>query len=144
MKASAFRRWPVAGAYSPEQTTRLTGGSDFVVSSVGSIIFINDDVALCAPTIPALLRFSFSFLLRNRPRFALFRFLPAFALSRLSSLRAHAGACHQVLSPFANRFATGIGTYGTVKQNPRLQMQTGTNVRGTTLIPEFLSGSLYA
>ena len=28
MKASAFRRWPVAGAYSPEQTTRLTGGSD--------------------------------------------------------------------------------------------------------------------
>ena len=29
MKASAFRRWPVAGAYSPEQTTRLTGGSDF-------------------------------------------------------------------------------------------------------------------
>ena len=31
MKASAFRRWPVAGAYSPEQTTRLTGGSDFVL-----------------------------------------------------------------------------------------------------------------
>ena len=30
MKASAFRRWPVAGAYSPEQTTRLTGGSDFM------------------------------------------------------------------------------------------------------------------
>lgn len=30
MKASAFRRWPVAGAYSPEQTTRLTGGSDFL------------------------------------------------------------------------------------------------------------------
>ena len=30
MKASALRRWPVAGAYSPEQTTRLTGGSDFV------------------------------------------------------------------------------------------------------------------
>ena len=29
MKASAFRRWPVAGAYSPEQTTRLTGGSDW-------------------------------------------------------------------------------------------------------------------
>ena len=29
MKASAFRRWPVAGAYSPEQTTRLTGGSDY-------------------------------------------------------------------------------------------------------------------
>ena len=28
MKASAFRRWPVAGAYSPEQITRLTGGSD--------------------------------------------------------------------------------------------------------------------
>lgn len=28
MKASAFRRWPVAGAYSPEQTTRLTGGYD--------------------------------------------------------------------------------------------------------------------
>ena len=28
MKASAFRRWPVAGAYSLEQTTRLTGGSD--------------------------------------------------------------------------------------------------------------------
>jgi len=26
MKASAFRRWPVAGAYNPEQTTRLTGG----------------------------------------------------------------------------------------------------------------------
>ena len=38
----------------------------------------------------------------------------------------------------------GMGTYGTVKQNPRLQVQTGTNVRGTTLIPEFLSGSLYA
>ena len=31
MKASAFRRWPVAGAYSPEQTTRLTGGSDLFV-----------------------------------------------------------------------------------------------------------------
>jgi len=31
MKASAFRRWPVAGAYSPEQTTRLTGGSDSIV-----------------------------------------------------------------------------------------------------------------
>lgn len=31
MKASAFRRWPVAGAYSPEQTTRLTGGSDLRV-----------------------------------------------------------------------------------------------------------------
>ena len=30
MKASAFRRWPVAGAYSPEQTTRLTGGSDWL------------------------------------------------------------------------------------------------------------------
>ena len=30
MKASAFRRWPVAGAYSLEQTTRLTGGSDFL------------------------------------------------------------------------------------------------------------------
>ena len=30
MKASAFRRWPVAGAYSPEQTTRLTGGSDSI------------------------------------------------------------------------------------------------------------------
>ena len=30
MKASAFRRWPVAGAYSPEQTTRLTGGSDYI------------------------------------------------------------------------------------------------------------------
>jgi len=30
MKASAFRRWPVAGAYSPEQTTRLTGGSDLM------------------------------------------------------------------------------------------------------------------
>ena len=30
MKASAFRRWPVAGAYSPEQTTRLTGGSDLL------------------------------------------------------------------------------------------------------------------
>ena len=29
MKASAFRRWPVAGAYSPEQTTRLTGGGDY-------------------------------------------------------------------------------------------------------------------
>ena len=29
MQASAFRRWPVAGAYSPEQTTRLTGGSDY-------------------------------------------------------------------------------------------------------------------
>ena len=29
-----------------------------------------------------------------------------------------------------------MGTYGTVKQNPRLQLQTGTNVRGTTLIPE--------
>jgi len=28
MKPGAFRRWPVAGAYSPEQTTRLTGGSD--------------------------------------------------------------------------------------------------------------------
>ena len=33
MKASAFRRWPVAGAYSPEQTTRLTGGSDFIYIS---------------------------------------------------------------------------------------------------------------
>jgi len=32
MKASAFRRWPVAGAYSPEQTTRLTGGSDWAKS----------------------------------------------------------------------------------------------------------------
>ena len=31
MKASAFRRWPVAGAYSPEQTTRLTGGSDLFI-----------------------------------------------------------------------------------------------------------------
>ena len=35
MKASAFRRWPVAGAYSPEQTTRLTGGSDFILSHTG-------------------------------------------------------------------------------------------------------------
>jgi len=26
----SIRRWPVAGAYSPEQTTRLTGGSDFL------------------------------------------------------------------------------------------------------------------
>ena len=34
MKASAFRRWPVAGAYSPEQTTRLTGGSDFLIFSI--------------------------------------------------------------------------------------------------------------
>ena len=34
MKASAFRRWPVAGAYSPEQTTRLTGGSDFRIDVV--------------------------------------------------------------------------------------------------------------
>ena len=34
MKASAFRRWPVAGAYSPEQTTRLTGGSDLHTLSI--------------------------------------------------------------------------------------------------------------
>jgi len=25
-----LRRWPVAGAYSPEQTTRLTGGSAYL------------------------------------------------------------------------------------------------------------------
>ena len=34
MKASAFRRWPVAGAYSPEQTTRLTGGSDYAIIEI--------------------------------------------------------------------------------------------------------------
>jgi hypothetical protein len=28
VKASALRRWPVARAYSPEQTTRFTGGHD--------------------------------------------------------------------------------------------------------------------
>ena len=100
--------------------------------------------ALRAFSIPAPRLFSFLFPLLNRQRFALFRFLPAFALSRLSSLRAHAGACHQVPFPLANKFAMGMGTYGTVKQNPRLRVQTGTNVRGTTLIPEFLSGSLYA
>jgi len=33
-----------------------------------------------------------------------------------------------------------MGTYGTVKQKPRLQVQTGTNVRGTTLIPEISFG----
>ena len=36
MKASAFRRWPVAGAYSPEQTTRLTGGSDSYFTGDGN------------------------------------------------------------------------------------------------------------
>jgi len=39
MKASAFRRWPVAGAYSPEQTTRLTGGSDLKLSEIFSVSF---------------------------------------------------------------------------------------------------------
>jgi len=39
MKASAFRRWPVAGAYSPEQTTRLTGGSDFVIIRINEIAY---------------------------------------------------------------------------------------------------------
>jgi hypothetical protein len=29
VKASAFRRWSVLRAYSPEQTTRFTGGHDF-------------------------------------------------------------------------------------------------------------------
>ena len=38
MKASAFRRWPVAGAYSPEQTTRLTGGSDLLAISVELVL----------------------------------------------------------------------------------------------------------
>jgi hypothetical protein len=28
VKASAFRRWSVLRAYSPEQTTRFTGGHD--------------------------------------------------------------------------------------------------------------------
>ena len=78
--------------------------------------FFSESSALRAFSIPTPRLFSFLFPLRNRQRSALLRFLPAFALSRLSSLRAHAGACHQVLSPFANRFATGIGTYGTVKQ----------------------------
>jgi len=31
VKASALRRWPVTRAFSPEQTTRLTGGHDFAV-----------------------------------------------------------------------------------------------------------------
>lgn len=34
MKASVFRHWPVTRAYSPEQTTRFTGGHDFVVGKV--------------------------------------------------------------------------------------------------------------
>ncbi len=35
VKASAFRRWPVTAPYRGEQTTRLTGGHDFMVVSEG-------------------------------------------------------------------------------------------------------------
>lgn len=31
MKASVFRRWPVTAPYRGEQTTRLTGGHDFIL-----------------------------------------------------------------------------------------------------------------
>jgi len=31
VKASAFRRWPVTAPYRGEQTTRLTGGHDFML-----------------------------------------------------------------------------------------------------------------
>ncbi len=32
VKACALRRWPVTRAFSPEQTTRLTGGHDLYLS----------------------------------------------------------------------------------------------------------------
>lgn len=32
MKTSALRRWLVTRAYSPEQTTRKTGGYDFILT----------------------------------------------------------------------------------------------------------------
>jgi hypothetical protein len=38
VKASAFRRWPVLGAYSPVQTTRFTGGHDFTGNEKISLI----------------------------------------------------------------------------------------------------------
>jgi len=41
VKASAFRRRPVTRAYSPEQTTRLTGGADFKIKRLSIKLILN-------------------------------------------------------------------------------------------------------
>jgi hypothetical protein len=41
VKASAFRRRPVPRAYSPEQTTRFTGGHDCSEAGFLNVLFLN-------------------------------------------------------------------------------------------------------
>ena len=118
---------------------------------------------LRAFSIPAPRLFSFLFPLRNRQRFALFRFLRlgfffSFSFTESSALRASSiPACIRTLEtfvsscscrgvpsspiPFFKPVCNGDRDLWHCKaKKPRLQLQTGTNVRGTTLIPEISFG----